>query len=194
MDRFKHQEQTILWTSICISNGCEIKCKWVKKAGHLFHLLARRNWIILTRFWVIRKTSKYVGSRRVLEMLLWSSLCRLLFLKTVSGTNWVFSCQYAIQLYYFIGQTITPERTENQIQGAKMLSENNFNVLPWLIHSLTRLIHMLTHAHTQRHINQISANGPVGPLSRQKVLCHVLWLLGLFFTVSPSLSLCLSHL
>lgn len=48
---------------------------------------------------------------------------------------------------------------------------------------------------------QTRFHSPVGLLSRQKVLCHVLWLLGLFFSVSLSLPLseppliqCVAHI
>lgn len=47
------------------------------------------------------------------------------------------------------------------------------------------------------YTNQTPANNPVGPLSRQKVLCHVLWLLGLFSSVSlsePPLIQCAAHI
>lgn len=40
--------------------------------------------------------------------------------------------------------------------------------------------------HTKTYKPDFS-NSPVGPLSRQKVLCHVLWLLCLFSSVSLSL-------
>lgn len=33
-----------------------------------------------------------------------------------------------------------------------MLSENNLDVIPWLIQSLTHLVHTLTHAHTHTNI------------------------------------------